>query len=379
MLGSKKEKGVEDFLYVLVAAIVIMVVFALISPLVPTGGVPGEFTAIEEFEMGSVGFIEEVPAKSITLGSFTVGMAQSQVLRSFDRMEVQASMFGQQGQKYTITVPEWYRELMDKVRIDFRVDSTNMYGDLIIKWNGKTVYQDKAHPRTYHIEVDRSYVENTNSLDVYCAGPGVMFWASTVYRLKDFKVNVEYGPIKLVPFEIFQNELQTFQRGEVSFYAVGDARLNIKVNGVDIYNQVPIGADTAEFQFTDVPLKMGDNIISFSTAGGPVQMFDTKLKVYLLTNEITRQRVFNVTDEQYTSLQQVTGKGRVEYVINNIAREGSMKIKLNGNDLAVPVPVVGTNIVYFSSDQAQEGLNTIDFSATGSFEVSTVKVGIEKV
>ncbi len=373
------EKGVEDFLYVLVAAIVIMIIFALISPLVPTGGTPGEMEKMEEFTLGSVGFIEEVPAKSIILGSFTVGRTQVETIRSFDRMEVQSSMFGRQGHKYTVVIPEWYRDLMEDIKIDFRVDSTNMYGNLVVKWNGKTIYQDEAHPRTYHVEVDRNYVENTNSLEVYCEGPGVMFWASTVYRLKDFKVNLEYGPVKLVPFELFQNELQAFNKGEISFYAVGDAELNIKVNGVNIYEQVPTGADSVEFQFTDVPLNMGDNILSFSTVGGPVQMFDTKLRVFLLTNEISRRRTFNISAEEYGSLRQATGKGRIEYVIENVAREGSMRIRLNGNDLAVPVPAEGTNIVYFTSNQAQEGENELEFSATGSFDVSTVRVGVERL
>ncbi len=379
MSGFGTEKGVEDFLYVLIAAVVIMIAFAFITPLVPTGVQPGEMVEMEEFTLGSVGFIEEVPAKSITLGSFTVGMTQVETIRSFDRMEVQSSMFGRQGQKYTVVIPEWYKDLMEDVKIDFRVDSTNMYGNLVVKWNGRTVYQDEAHPRTYHVEVDKEYVENTNSLEVYCEGPGIMFWASTVYRLKDFKVNLEYGPIKLVPFEIFHNELQTFKKGEISFYAVGDAKLNIKVNGVSIYDQVPAGADSVEFQFTDVPLNLGDNILSFSTVGGPVQMFDTRLKVYLLANEISRKRTFDITAEEYNSLKQAIGKGRIEYVIDNVAREGSMRIRLNGNDLAVPVPVEGTNIVYFTSSQAQEGNNEVEFSATGSFSVSTVRIGIERV
>ena len=228
-------KGLDDFLWVLLIAFALMAVFYIISPLIPPPGpTEGEIVQVAEFSLGSVGFLDEVPAKDLSLGSFTVGRPVQDTLRQFSRMNVEKSLFGASDQKYTINVPDWYHQTMEKVILKFSVDNTNMYGNLIIRWNGKEFFSRLASPRGYTIEIDKTYVKESNTLEVMAGSPGLRFWATTVYKLKDFQVSVAYGPAKLYPFELYQNELQAFQKGELSFYSVGSANLNVKINGKEV-------------------------------------------------------------------------------------------------------------------------------------------------
>jgi len=371
---------VDDFVYVLAVAAVILIVMALVSPLLQPSlaPAPGEINVIKEFTLGSVGYISEIPAKTLTLGSFTVGETQVENLKSISLLDVSASLLGGEKRTFIINVPGWYFDSMEKVTVSFNVDSTNMYGPLIVSWNGKIFYQDKAYPRAYRLEIDPQYVEEQNTLEIACGGPGMMFWANTVYVLKDLKVNLEYGPAKLYSFELYPSEIQSFKKGVLEFYGAGRGELSVKVNGVTVYKKIPKGADSVEFTFDTVPLNAGNNIVTLSTAGGSVQLFNAEMKIYLLANQITRERTFNITASDLASLKSGAVKGRIDYTIDKISREGPLKISLNGNALSVPTPVEGTNTVYFSYSDAQEGRNTLEFSSTGSFEISDVSIGWER-
>jgi hypothetical protein len=190
-------------------------------------------------------------------------------------------------------------------------------------------------------------------------------------------VNLEYGPAKLISFEIFPRELEAWNKGEVSFYSTGSGALSIKINGKEIYNQRPGITNTVGFEYNDAPLKVGNNIISLSCPDGVLNLQDVNLKVFLLTNEVVRTRDFNITSVYYNFLKQGK-KGRIDYKIDSITREGTLRIKLNNRALSVPAPITGLNSVYFTADHANEGENTLEFSGTGSWYISDVGVGVER-
>ena len=364
---------IGDFGWLIVIAIALMAIFYFMTPLSSTV-TPTGVKAIKEFTLGSVGYVEAIPAKTLVLGTFKVGQTQTNVLRSLPRLTLSSSLFGADSQEYVIDVPSWYHDSMEKLVINFNVAESNMYGNLVIKWNGREVFYETANPRGYSVEITPDYVEEQNTLVVMAEGPGMRFWANTIYDLRDLEVNLKYGPVKLYPFELFPNELQSFRNGEVQFYGSGPAKLLVKVNGKQIYYKTPTGQDSADFSFTDVPLSMGENILSFETREGIVDLFNTELKIFLLTNQITRSRSFNLTSQDQLAMSQKRFRGRVTYTVESIEREGSLSIKLNGNTLSVPQPAVGENTVYFTSGDSREGKNTVEFSGTGSFEISKVLI-----
>ena len=369
----------EDYVFLLliVIAIVFMVAIYAMGSISPVPTQVGEMTVIEEFNLGTIGFVSEVPAKTFTLGSLTVGETQEENLKSAPRVDITASWFGSEGKRYFIDVPDWYFDTMEKVTLTFSVDSTNMYSDLYVVWNGKVFYQDTAHPRTYKIDIDPQYVEEQNTLDIYTGAPGLMFWANSVYQLRDLSVDLVYGPAKLYSFELYADEVQSFRKGTLDFYGTGGGEMTVEVNNVEIYSAVPSGTESVEFTFSDVPLAMGDNILTL-TSKGTTQLFDATFRIFLLVNEMSRQREFILDPADYASLEQGTVRGRVDYQVDTINREGTVRITLNGNSLSVPAPVAGSNTVYFSGDEAMAEENRIEFSSTGSYEISNVEIGLER-
>jgi len=373
----KKLKGVEEFVYVLVAAIIVLVVLMLIFS---WGPMPTEeYVSVAQFSLiGSIGYVIGEPSRIEPLGSFTVGITQTETLKSVPQLQVIAGVLGGDIISYDIDVPDYMLPVTEKVKINFRVYDTNQYGNLIIKWNGLEFFNELAGLTDYSLVIGPEYVEESNTLEIQCTGPSAfMFWASTVYTLQDFEVEAEYGPATMIPFQLTQTELGSLNKVELVFTGTADSTLNIKVNENSVYNLKPSGSVEVEFSPSTVPLSVGNNIVSFNIGTGTANLQNVELKVYLTTNIVTRTRSFNLTQTQYTYLQQNTMQGVIEYEIEDIIAQGNIEIKLNGHVLNTPLPQEGTNTVYFDADEAQEGDNTLGFTGTGEFDIGTVSVGLE--
>ena len=219
-------------------------------------------------------------------------------------------------------------------------------------------------------------MKGSNTLEIYTDGPGFMFWASTVYILKNMNINLEYGPDKIIAFSMLPDEVSMFDKGQISFYASGTGNLKVKVNGVEIYSGAPKGVTTVEFDYLDTPIKSGSNIITFIDRDGVYSLHDVELKIYLLHNKSVIIRKFNITEENYSLLEKGLVKGRIDYRVETIARPGPLTIKLNGNTLGVFNPEEGWNSAEFDVNDAQLGENDIEFSGTGGYQISEIKIGL---
>ncbi len=377
-------KGADDFLIVLTIAIILIVVFALFSLLVPYQPAPppgvNETIVVSQFKIGTVGFAADFQAKSASLGSFNVGEVQTEGLKSVPQITVSAGLLGGESQAFDINVDDVYLETIRGVKISFDVYETNQYGDLVVTWNGKEFYRGKAAPREYTIDISPDYVKNSNELKIYCDGPGLMFWASTVYTIRNFDVGLEYGPDKFFSFKLLSSEISAFNRGEINFIGTGSTgRMEIKVNGVNVYDGLPSGVVNARFNFSTVPLNIGDNIVTFKGIGGVFNLQNANIKIYLSKNEIVRSREFNISGSEYEWLNEGRYRGRISFDVLSILRGGSLDIKLNGKPLNVPQVRAGENRAYFSVSDVNAGRNELVFSGTGYFDIDNVEIELERI
>jgi len=366
-------KGVEEFIYVLAAALIILTVLFLLFGLGPLP--PAEDVTLAEFpSFGLVGQAVDQASRASALGSFTVGITQRESLKSVPQLQVASSAFGMEMKTYTINIPDYLLSEAERAKISFRIYNTNSYGNLIIKWNGLEFFNEKAGTTDYTIVIGPSYLEETNTLEVLCTGPGLAFWASTVYVMNNFDVDLEYGPATIIPFQLTQTELSTMNRMELGFSGTADSALGIEVNGNPVYNSKPSGYENIVFSPSNVPLNVGNNMLTFSTSPGTATLSNVELSFFLTTNLVTRSRDFNMTDIQMLYLEQGTMQGKVEYDIEAVSAQGSIQVMLNDRVLNAPMPQEGTNTVYFGADQAREGENTLAFSGTGQFDIGDVEV-----
>ncbi len=364
----------EDFVYLLAIAIVLLVaigIFATYAPVTP----PADYIPVAEFSGGYVG-ISNQASRTISLGSFSVGEVQKYNLRTVPQMEISSGWFGSQRKKYQISVPEWFISTKRGIRISFDVTETNRYGNLVVKWNGKEYFSKRAEEKRYSVFINGSAVKSSNSLEIYCDGPGMLFWASTVYVLKNLNVNLEYGPDRLVAFQLIPEEVSMFDRGEITFYGSGTGSMEIKVNGMKIFNVSSHGLSKAEFGYGDAPLKAGNNILTFSDRTGTYSVQDAELRIFLFNNKTVLLRQFNLTPQNFDLLQKNVMKGRIDYKVDSVIRNAPLMISINDNSLGPLFPVEGWNSADFGSAQAQEGENDIRFSSVGGYQISEIKIGL---
>ncbi|MEM7819963.1 MAG: hypothetical protein QXD48_04015 [Candidatus Aenigmatarchaeota archaeon] len=371
----------DDFMLVLIAAgIILILLLAFGTPvanwLESEAGRPqeGKYQFIDEFSLGSVGYIENEIERTIEFGSFILGYDQTEILKSIRSAGVSKGLFSSDSKEYKIDVDQNILERLKRVKIRFSIAETNLYGDLIIKWNGKVVFQDKANLRNYDISVEPQYVKNSNILEISCSAP-FYFWASTTYELNGIEVIAEYGPDKFFSFKLYGFEKESWDKGVLSFYTTrGSNKLTIKFNGIEIYNAIPEHIVNIEINYSDVPIKIGDNILVLKS-DSKLEIDDLKLDIILSTNKVTRERSFNITKDEYDLLKK--GEGEIAFYIDDIYRQGVLSISINDKELNVQTLQRGWNYVKFTKDDVSEGINYMKFSGNGGWKISDVKIGIK--
>jgi hypothetical protein len=369
----------EDFLYVLIAAVVFLGIMLLITAFVSFPG-PVMNVSVATFSVGEVGYLTDYPTKTIDLKSFSVGETQEESLKAIPQVEVYRNIFSAKTEKFVIEVPEWYETTMRGVRLNFNVlqdkQSSGQFSRLVIKWNGLEVfrYGDVAVDQSVFIEKDR--VKSSNTLEIDCEYNPWWFWATSTYTLRNFNVNLDYGPERYIPFTLLASELQGFNRGEINFDGSG-CDLVVKVNGINVYQGTPSGETEIDFTYQGVPLTPGGNMVAFVSTSGICNLRNAEFKIFLVGNQVVATRKFDLITEKYNLLNQgFTGK--VNYKIDSIMRTGSLTIKLNGGSLSVPSPKTGWNSATFTVSDVQEGENEVSFSGTGAFDIAEARIELER-
>lgn len=372
-----------------VAFIIIGVLMVFGTPLSEWGGeANGNYQLLASFpSFGSVGFSEQNVERSINFGSFVLGRPQSENLKiggaeSLPNLKVSSgAWFGithPDSKKFDVEVAQYVLSDLRGVKISFDMGETNLLGNLVIKWNGKTVFERVANLNHYDIPLEKDSIKKTNILEVSADNPGFQFWAVNTYNLRNFKIIAEYGEEKFFSFEIFPNEMEAWHQGTLRFYTTSSqtGELTIKLNGHEIYReQNPSHLVSVKLNYSDIAniAKIGDNVLALK-ANDVFQVDDLKLDIVLSTTRAERTREFNISEDDYNLLGR--GKGEVSFVVDKIFKDGKLKIELNGKEISFQKPEAGENKLEFTQSDVSKGKNTIKFSGTGGWDISEVKIGI---
>lgn len=370
----------DDFVVLLIVAFVIIGAMVLVGgPLAEWAGGEwspggGDGNVITSLDLGRVGSSETAASRTASFGSFTLGETQAETLRQMDTLGVSAGYFGADSKKFKVRVDENVRSNLKNVRISFDIGETNLYGNLLIKWNDKVFFNRLANLNRYDFTIPPENVEASNNLEVCTAGPGLYFWASTYYSLEDFNVVGEYGPEKFLSFKLYANEIEAWSKGVLKFYTTRDqtGEITVKLNGKEIYRETnPEHLVTEDIEYSEVGevLRIGDNILSFKSTDA-FKIDDVEFEVHLSTASLIKERDFEVTAEQMNLLD--TNGGEIRFMVDDIYRPGVLSISINDNQLNMQSIKTGENVIDFDPEYIFEGTNTIKFSGTGSWDISGV-------
>jgi len=366
-------KGYDDFILLLVIVFVILLILFLLTPwLSPIVTEPDE-VQLANFTIGDVGFVSETATRQENIGNIFVGETQFENLKNIYKTSIVTGMFGDDSDSYTINVPEYLTDTIRGIKITFTVKETNQYGDLNFIWNGKEIFSQRASVNQHTINIEKDMIVTSNSLEIKADGPGALFWANTVYELRDVSVDVDYGPSRIVTFDLQQSELDAWSKGSITFFATGSGDLTVKVNGVQLFRDDPLGHYAVDFALGDVPLYLGRNIISFSSAG-LINMQNAKLDIYLLSDKVVRTRFFDLSEEHYNLLESGQRTGEVRYYVTDIYMDGAIMLESETGLIGSGHPSTGWNSFDFDSTYFALGRNMLKFSGNGHWEITDVEV-----
>ncbi|MBI2676024.1 MAG: hypothetical protein HYX24_06205 [Candidatus Aenigmarchaeota archaeon] len=369
-----EEKGDNGFIYVLIAGVVVLAALFILGPMIQLPEDTGKVKAVHTFSVGKVG-VSAGSFKSQTIGTFQVGETQKEVLKLLGRVEIENGIPGTKTQEYPIAIPDYLLESLKDIKVSFDIVETNQYGELIFEWNGKEVFRRKAASREWSFTIPRDNVGRLNTLKVHASSPGLIFWASTVYKLEPFEVSAEYGPSKLFGFQLSQKELETFSRGEIEFYSLSGAKLSVRINGRQIFSRPPEGTEKLIFDFSTAPVFFGQNVLSFESSS-PVTIDGARLKLYVQAPATAFLERFNLTKANINSMK--NNKGRVKVAVSSVDRPGSLAVMLNGKTIGSETVLEVASPTYkFDGADAREGMNEIQITGTGEFEIGQAVVGVE--
>jgi hypothetical protein len=382
---AEGEKRIDTFVGSLIIIAIILIALLAASyyyPYYPStgpGGGPGTGgNVVYSFTAGTIGFSENYVSRTQNLGSFGVGVSQKELLRSAPKLEITAGLFGSSSEKFDITIPDNVLEFVKGGEITFTVDDTNQYGNLIMKWNGAEVLSKRPGKGKQNVTLDASQMKAENSLEIAAQGPGLLFWAATVYELSDFKVSAEYGPAKFADFTVSQDELESLNRFELGWVTASKkGMLLVNVNGDQVYNGTPDRQQKVEFTesaLQTASIGAGTNRLTFIAINGSFELQDVSLKTYVSKNQRTMKERFDVSKTQLDFLKARGGVVRV--YVKSVDKSGELRIKLNEASAGSVQAKAGWNNIGFNGNLAVSGTNWLELGGTGTFDVSDVSVEV---
>ena len=368
----------DEFLVTLVLVLLFitgMVLLAMYYPYYPEG-LPVDVRVLYSFSAGTVGSTENYVSRVQNFGSFGVGVPQDEELKAVPMMEISAGLFGSASEKYTISIPEHVIEWLKGGEMTFTIDEANQYGDLKITWNGEEVFKGRPELGSQNIKLQPDQIKSENVVEISADGPGLMFWAATFYRLRNFRVIAKYGPAKFLDFDVSQDELESLDRFELKWYTTSrSGELVIKHNGEQIYSGSPERQMTVTFTDNSpasVLINPGKNRLAFTAINGSFQLEDALLNTYVSKSQRAVKERFSLNESQVNSLNSKGGKVRI--YVNSVGRAGDLLVSINERSIGSVAARNGWNTFAFSGSLAERGTNWIEVSGTGKFDVGEVSV-----
>jgi hypothetical protein len=383
-----RNKGaIDEFAFVLLAGLIMIVVMLIIW------GVPSEVTENVTENVSGIFVVgarpQDVP-RSIRIGDFPVSYALgSKVLMENKNIEVKKGMFENKYHKTSVGI----EQDMDSVTGAFFVVDvldTNSGGNLVIKFNDQVIFDQKVQTGEVNVPIDKSYLKSYNIIEISTSSPGWKFWSSSFYYMDRLKFGINYfgNQEKHESFTVYENELQSFKRGEVNLYvenAEGDGDLIIDINGHRVYKGRAIGQLVQPFQIFDVGLVRGVNTISFFTEkGATYEIEDAEVIItHTETGQKTRSVSFNIDSSEYQKLK--TKRGAIEFYILDSNYLGSLLVTItdsagvrHATQTIQSYSIGQLQSVMFDSSYVRVGKNTVTFEASGegSFVLSNFEVNV---
>jgi hypothetical protein len=373
----------DEFVYVLIAGVLIFAIAALISiPALQEKQEEKEEILLFSENIGNFGKISST-FSDFLFGDAAVGFTKGEKnILSLDNAKLAAG-FTENSQiirNFSLNDP-------GEGRLEFEVENTNLYGNLIVILNGEKLVDQKI-PIGEKVDFKlKNLVPGKNTLIIMAQSSGLRFWAPSIYFLKNIKLSAEDKDFHVFvkKFSLKDFELRGFDRAELNFFvedAIRDDPLSININNKTIFSERVVARAlpyTIIFQSQEADLKVGENTIEIQTGN---------TSAYKIENLLLRVFYFDVADRRLIHREMMVSEQRIKQIEEgkfqgiiefdaNIFLPGTFRIEFEKGKVEI-WPKNGKNSIFFDPKILSEGLNEMLFSTDGSMEIKSFKIKLRK-
>lgn len=382
----------SEFLYVVIAALGILVAGGIFGGFAMEGGVgPGQVSSQGIFfeHIGTIGAAADVEptSRNVDLGSFTVEeTSPNATAYETDALTIRNSAFSESSE--TIEFDAFRPQ---KAYLSFIATRVSSAENFILRVNGEQVpVQQIDTDRRVTIPIDGDLLrQGSNVIRLEATDPGLALWRSHEFALENVRVTLNdlqnAGAVK--PFRVSDSVIRGFDHGEIRFFVTRDVfqdePLQVRINGQHVATRTPIKRAmpyTLPFFANTTGLSAGENVLTFSTGGEsvyPMQNVQLQLYYYGTSEERTTIRDFKISPAQYNALGNDDRHGQISFNVEKILLDRPLSIQLpNKSYMFMPKP--GENMHTFDQQDIGKGENQIRLSTAGSYRITNFNVSMVK-
>ncbi len=401
-------KGIESFVYVLIAGLGIFLIVSLTSIsidgfissktendkeyLLNEGSIKttiknNKIYYFDKFLYKDLGNIETNKRK-IFIGDVNVGKnLQYGIVKKEPLFEVYNGLFGRSSKEIFFETNEG-----KKVRISFIVNRTNRYGNLIVLFNGKEIFNNVTQEGERILIDVEDNVKDKNTIIIKASSSLPKIWAPTKYEILDLIVEVlDYKDNKgYIEFELLPEEYKGLNKVELRFNVIDTNNykpLYFVVNGKQVfYDMFESSAQPhVVWLYRKDNLKAGINVLKlFTDTNSYYKIKNFEIIIDSVGNYKTSRasNTFVISQEEYEFIDKNKDilEGIVEIKTNNILLDKGIVVYINGARYVLNnLRKYDINLLTFDISLLKSGRNEIIIETEGMYDIEYIKIGIRKV
>ena len=245
-------------------------------------------------------------------------------------------------------------------------------------------YTEKLDKGLKVVNLPIGLLKKNNELSFYVSSPGIAFWATNNYVLKDVSIKEEFELVNSKETRLFSvpsKEKEDLKNSKLSYFMYcnaleGDyAQLKIYLNGKSLFaGFINCAGTSREVEISTDKLKSGTNELMFAIDKGDFLFSDIKVINGLKEGTFPSYH-FELTNDEIKSVKDKKGKVYLNFELDNNGKAKRASIGVNNKEV-----ILDTTTGSFSRDISSlvnEGDNIIRIVPSNEFNLKLLSVELK--
>lgn len=331
---------------------------------------------------GRISYIKEKEIEKVMPATHIFTKAEPVFLVERGYLAIKKALFSSQIEEIYFKIDDLAHT--ENILLDFAVETHQ--GKLIILLNKKEIFNREVSAIN-PLKLPKSLLAPENTLTFKVSSPGIAFWRTNHYDLKNVRVVADVTDISTQEskqsFYISSDEAQNIEEAGLRFVLSCLPEklsvLEVKVNDQSIFSGTPESCgDIFSFELSPEIIKTGSNQLSFKTEEGDYEIYQTAVKIRL--KRIPHPLYTFELDEKYFTAEEGETKLKEDYdVVFTFDFAGEERkeaeIYINGHKLSFDTYKM--EFSYAIDDYVEPWANSIKIVPKTSFDVRELKVELK--